>query len=248
MLALAKGRYLARLARSEQDVARAQELRWRAFRAGPGGPAGRDRDAFDAPCRHLLVEELPTGRPVATFRLMTLASGGEIGLSYAARHYGLAGLATYPGAMAEVGRFCLDPGCHDPDALRIAWGALARIVLAEGVGMLFGCPSFPGTDAAAHRDALALLGERHLAPAGWRPQATAGKVVRFGPKPGQRPADPGRALRQMPPLLRSYLAMGGRVSDHAVIDDDLGTLHVFTGVEVAAIPPARARALQQIAG
>jgi hypothetical protein len=37
------------------------------------------------------------------------------------------------------------------------------------------------------------------------------------------------------------------VSDHAVCDDDLDTLHVFTAVEIAKIPPARARALRLIA-
>jgi putative hemolysin len=52
----------------------------------------------------------------------------------------------------------------------------------------------------------------------------------------------------MPPLLRTYLLMGGCVSDHAVIDGDLNTLHVFTGLEIAAIPPARARALRAVAG
>ena len=52
----------------------------------------------------------------------------------------------------------------------------------------------------------------------------------------------------MPPLLRSYLTMGGWVSDHAVVDRDLNTLHVFTGLEISAIPPARARALRMVAG
>jgi putative hemolysin len=50
----------------------------------------------------------------------------------------------------------------------------------------------------------------------------------------------------MPPLLRSYLAMGGWVSDHAVVDRDLGTLHVFTGLEIGAIPAARARQLRAV--
>ena len=36
---------------------------------------------------------------------------------------------------------------------------------------------------------------------------------------------------KMPPLLRAYLLMGW-VSDHAVIDNKLNTLHVFTGLEV----------------
>ncbi|MBA4351813.1 MAG: ornithine-acyl-ACP acyltransferase, partial [Rhodobacter sp.] len=34
------------------------------------------------------------------------------------------------------------------------------------------------------------------------------------------------------------------VSDHAVLDPDLDTLHVFTAVEIAAIPPVRARLLR----
>ena len=51
----------------------------------------------------------------------------------------------------------------------------------------------------------------------------------------------------MPPLLRTYLLMGGWVSDHAVVDRDLGTLHVFTGLEIGAIPPARKRLLRGVA-
>ena len=57
-----------------------------------------------------------------------------------------------------------------------------------------------------------------------------------------------RAMAQMPPLLRSYLMMGGWVSDHAVVDRQLNTLHVFTGLEIKAIPPARARLLRSAAG
>ena len=52
----------------------------------------------------------------------------------------------------------------------------------------------------------------------------------------------------MPALLRTYLGMGGWVSDHAVIDRTLNTLHVFTGVEISAIPKSRARLLRADAG
>ena len=47
----------------------------------------------------------------------------------------------------------------------------------------------------------------------------------------------------MPPLLRGYLTMGARVSDHAVIDRDLGTTHVFAGLPVADMPAPRRRLL-----
>ena len=50
-------------------------------------------------------------------------------------------------------------------------------------------------------------------------------------------------MMNMPPLLRAYLLMGGWVSDHAVIDNKLNTLHVFTGLEVSKIPAAKKRFL-----
>ena len=36
----------------------------------------------------------------------------------------------------------------------------------------------------------------------------------------------------LPPLLKFYLRLGGKVSDHAVIDRDLDTLHVFTYLDL----------------
>lgn len=248
------GRYRVRRADGAGDVARAQELRWRAFRAAraphqaPDQGSGRDADAFDPLCRHVLVEETGTGRLVATFRLLPLAAGSEIGRSYSAQYYDLSALRSYPGRVAEMGRFCLDPDCHDPDILRAAWAEMTRIVDAEGIGMLFGCTSFAGTDAGLYLDAFAMLRARHLAPRRWRPRPKAPKIFRFGSCLARGPGDPRRAMQTMPPLLRTYLVMGGWVSDHAVVDDSLGTLHVFTGVEIARIPAARARALRRLAG
>ena len=117
---------------------------------------------------------------------------------------------------------------------------------ATGVKLLFGCASFKGTDAAAYLDAFAMLKERHLGPKRWRPRVKAPDVFRFAARLRRRP-DARLAMRRMPPLLKSYLMMGGWVSDHAVVDAEMDTLHVFTGVEVGAIPPARKRLLRAVA-
>lgn len=246
-------RYHARFAATPADVDAAQRLRHLAFIAATGAAenaaraTGRDADAFDGACRHVLVEEIATGRLVATFRLLPLAHGGEIGQSYAARTYDLGALAAWPGPMLEMGRFCLRPGCNDPDILRLAWAQVARLVDEAGVGLLFGCSSFRGTDAGAYADAFAELARRHLAPRRWRPRAKAANVFRFARLLRKREPDARRAWLTMPPLLRSYLAMGGWVSDHAVVDRDMDTLHVFTGLEVRRIPPARARLMRALA-
>ncbi len=248
MPVIEKGRYRVRWAVTAEEVGRALALRALAFRGGKDGVGGLEGDAFDARCRHVLVEEAATGDPVATFRLLPLPSGADLGQSYSAQYYDLSALAAYPGRMIELGRFCLHPDRHDPDILRLAWGAITQAVDAEGAGLLFGCSSFKGTDARAYRDAFALLRDRHVAPECWRPRVKAPRVFRFARRRTGPVADARLALLRMPPLLRTYLAMGGWVSDHAVVDGELGTLHVFTGLEIGRIPPARARALRLVAG
>lgn len=243
MLSLKKGRYTTRLAETAEDIAAAQRLRHLSFH----GTEGVDADEFDAICTHILVEESRTGRLVCCFRILPLTGGSEIGRSYSAQYYELSALQDFQGPMVEMGRFCIDPAVKDPDILRVAWGAMTRYVDDNGVEMLFGCSSFHGTDEQEYLDAFAMLKERHLAPKRWLPRVKAPQVFRFGQKLRRKP-DAKKAMLRMPPLLRTYLLMGGWVSDHAVVDRNMNTLHVFTGLEINAIPPARKRLLRGVAG
>ncbi|MBL4812305.1 MAG: GNAT family N-acetyltransferase [Rhodobacteraceae bacterium] len=225
-------RYTARLADGPADIEHCKALRRRCFGTD-------DTDGFDQICQHVLVEDR-TGALVCCFRLLALAQGRDIGQSYAAQFYELTALMSIGRPMVEIGRFCTNPAYSDLDILRVAWAAMARFVDDAQAELLFGCSSFAGTDAGRYRETFALLHARHLAPANWQPQVKAPEIVHFS----QHKPDMKQALRAMPPLLRSYLAMGGWVSDHAVMDHQLGTLHVFTGLEISAIPARRAKALR----
>lgn len=236
------GRYLARLADSNEDVGRVQALRWQAFGLGPDG--GRDHDRFDRLCDHVLIEEAGTGQLVATFRLLFLPSGRTIETCYSAQFYDLERLSGIDRPLIEIGRFCLRPDRHDPDILRLGWAAITACVDKLSAGLLIGCSSFSGTDPCPYRDVFAHLARHHLAPPILRPGRRAPETIALEAT-GVDP-DPGRALRAMPPLLRSYLSMGGWVSDHAVIDRKMGTLHVFTGLEVSLVPETRARSLRRL--
>ncbi|MDO6585787.1 GNAT family N-acyltransferase [Salipiger sp. 1_MG-2023] len=234
---LQRGRLRVRHAQGAADLAAAQALRGIAFHGG-----GADIDPMDPVCRHVLVEASTGGAPLACFRYLWLTRGAEIERSYSAQYYDLGRLAGFDAPLLELGRFCIRPGASDPDILRLSWAAITALVDRGGAGMLFGCASFHGTDPTPLAPALSYLAG-HVAPERWQVGRKAPETVAF-----ESCAAPRDGLKLVPPLLRTYLSMGGWVSDHAVVDRAMGTLHVFTGVEVAAIPPARARALRALAG
>ncbi len=245
-----RGRYQARLATSPDDIKAAQRLRFETFIAGSGAAtdgqraSGLDADHLDEQCDHMLVEDGRSGDLVCCFRMMPLKTGAEIDRSYSAQFYDLEPLRDYPHPMVEMGRFCIHPDYKDPDVLRVAWGAMTSYVDENGVEMLFGCSSFHGTEADGYMDAFALLKARHIAPKRWLPRVKAPRVFPYAKRLTMKRPDMKKALGMMPPLLRTYLSMGGWVSDHAVVDPDMNTLHVFTGVEIKRVPKTRARLLR----
>lgn len=239
---LTKGRYSAKCASSDDEIAEAQALRTLAF-----GTRKTDCDAFDPICTHILVRETRGGALVCCFRMLVLEGGSELAQSYSAQFYELSALESFEGRMVEMGRFCIHPDWVDADILRVAWGAMTRFVDDNDIQMLFGCSSFAGTETRDYLDAFAILKHRHLAPKRWLPRVKAPDVFRFASRLRRKP-DLKKAMMRMPPLLRTYLMMGGWVSDHAVVDRQMNTLHVFTGLEIGAIPPARKRLLRAVAG
>jgi putative hemolysin len=229
-------RFAARNAVGGADMAAVMALRRRHFRVDAGGTP----DGCDAACRHLMVIDRGTGALAATCRYRVFPDSGALGTSYAAGFYDLRSLAACKGRFLELSRFC--SAGQDADALVTAWGALTRVIDSAGVAVIFGCASFPRADPQGHAPALAALAP-HVGPRTLRPDRKAVETLPLGctgPEAGARAGG-------LPRLLQTYLAMGGWVSDHAVIDREMDTVHVFTLVEVARVPAARAARLRQLA-
>ncbi len=225
-----------RMADTAHDLAACQALRHACFIGG----VGLDADRFDAVSEHVMVEK--GGALVCTLRLRVLPDGADLTDSYTGSFYHFGPMR---GPTLEVGRFCVAENAFSPDVLRMAWVAITAWVDARDIQHLFGCASFTDTDPAPYADAFGLLQSAHLGNMNVVPQSIDNKSlhavcdINF---------DRRRAMDQLPPLLRSYLGMGGYVSDHLIIDRSLGTLHVFTGLRIADIPAARARSLRRLAG
>jgi putative hemolysin len=236
---LRKGHLCARRAETAQDLLSAQRLRHLCFRGGEG----LDADSHDATAQHWLVQDAGGGL-LACFRLIPVTMTDHLATCYSARFFDLAPMSGLPFPMLELGRFCIRPDVADPDGCASPGARWPGWVDDLGAGVLFGCTSFRGADPARHVPALSALASAHLGPPARRPQARGARRRAAAAGAARRP--PRRTGR--PAHASAHLSRhGGWVADRAVPDPDLDTLVVFTAVEIAAIPPARARALRAIA-
>lgn len=235
-VALQLGPYTAKIGTTPDIRQKALALRAQAFRKGSD-----DQDRFDDDCLHGVVA-VDKGSIRVAFRARVIQDTADLAEAYTGQFYDLSPLQAFPGPFLELGRVCQPTGPTDIMALRLAWAALGVLVDTYNVRMMIGCSSLPGACPDAHSGALAALRADHLGPDTLRPRRLSLTAVTL-PETGSGPVN-------LPHLLRSYLNMGGWVSDHAVTDPQLDTLHVFTGLVIDTIPEprkARLRALAQVA-
>lgn len=230
-----------RLAESAAEVAAAQALRYRVFYQEMGAKpsqAMRDRladfDDFDAVCDHLLVIDRARGKGAAgvvgTYRLMRRAAGEGFGRFYTAGEYDIANILANGGRFMELGRSCVDSGYRNGATMKKLWDGIAAYVFENGVELMFGCASLPGTDIQALAGHLSYLYHHHLAPADLLPRALPHLRVDMALLPREALV-PRRALAELPPLIKGYLRLGGFVGDGAVIDHQFNTTDVCVMVK-----------------
>lgn len=245
----ASGNLEVRFAQDRKEVAAAQALRFRVFHeemdARPDAVARasrRDADPFDDVCDHLLVvdHDLPAAEAVVgTYRLLREDVAAHRGGFYSAAEYDLAPLTDGPsrrGGLLELGRSCVHPAYRANATIQLLWRGIARYLGIHGIGVMFGCASFPGTRPDEHRVALSHLHDAHLAPVRCRVRARAD---RFAPMDTVPPGSytPREAVRGLPPLVKAYLRLGAFVGDGAVVDHAFGTTDVFILMFVDRIAP-----------
>lgn len=225
-----------RLAETQDEVMAAQALRYRVFYEGMSAKPTpemaalkRDFDSFDDYCDHLLVFDESRGEGpgavVGTYRFMRRDGAARRGQFYSVDEYDISKLLAYPGEIMELGRSCIDAGYRSGKTMQILWRGIADYVIGHDVQLMFGCASLPGTDPDELAVPLTYLYHHHLAPPALRPRALEGRFVQMDRLP-ETDVDKRRALKNLPPLIKGYLRLGGFVGDGAVVDYDFGTTDV----------------------
>jgi putative hemolysin len=234
-----------RLAETWDEVDAALALRYRVFfeemkaRATPGIVAKqRDVDEFDPYCDHLLVIDNARGSGpeavVGTYRMLRRGGAAKVGRFYSSSEYDVRPIIDHPGEILEMGRSCIDSGHRTRAAMQLLWRGVTAYVLAHRIDILFGCASLHGTDPGQMALPLSYLYHNHLAPAGLRPVALPSRYVGMNLL-AKDAIDAKAAMRDLPPMIKGYLRLGGVVGEGAVIDHDFNTVDVLVYVNMRKV-------------
>jgi putative hemolysin len=234
---LREGRYLARFARSSEEVKAALRLRFEVFNLELGEglessfASGQDEDEFDESCQHLLVFERPGERVVGTYRLRIAETAYGAGGFYSAREFDLALFP--PGVLensVELGRACIAQDHRNTQVLFLLWKGIAAYVACNQKRYLFGCCSLTSQDQAEGNRVFHFLQRSgHMHPDFWvcaRPGFECS---------GQDHLTLPCTSGNLPRLFRTYLRFGAKVCGPPAIDRQFKTIDFLVIFDVDAM-------------
>lgn len=234
--------YELSFARSVEDLEEVQRLRFEVFNVELDEglqisyDSGRDADAFDTACHHLLVRNQADQSIVGTYRMQTyeMAVAGE-GF-YSSTEFDL---SSWPDEIihnsVELGRACIAKEHRSLPVLNLLWRGLGTYLRHSGCRYLFGCSSLTSQNPA---DGIAMLKY-------FREKGMMHPTIRVTPQPGYECDVEGDVeiaqTDSVPRLMRVYISTGARICGPPAIDRDFGTIDFLTFYDIENLEPSAAR-------
>jgi putative hemolysin len=234
--------YAARLARNAAEIRAAQALRFQVFNLelneglAQSYATGLDEDPFDAVCDHLLVEHLPSGWIVGTYRLQTGVNAAKNLGYYSAQEFEFGVFGPSRGEIIELGRACVHRLHRNLVVLGLLWKGIAHYAREHAARYLLGCSSLTSQDPAFGASAYSELCRKHLADTAWRTRPLPACECELTAVTEEK--------AEIPKLLRAYLAVGAKICGPPALDRQFQTIDFLTMLDLRQLTPAaRARFL-----
>jgi putative hemolysin len=220
-----------KVASTEQELRAAERLRYDVFVRELGGTGenvdhvlGLERDMFDPHADHLIaIDRAADDAVVGVYRVLTREMADKAGRFYSEDEYDLSALKSSGRRLLELGRSCVHADYRGGTTMFQLWQGLADYVACHEIEVLFGVASFHGTDPQKYAHALSNLAVNFLADETLRPVSNLYQPMSII-APDQ--IDRAAAIKDTPPLIKSYLRLGGVVGDGAFIDHEFNTIDV----------------------
>ncbi len=235
LIVSAPAHYVARLATSAQEVRAAQALRFEIFNVElkegleQSYASGLDEDPFDAVCDHLLVEHVPTGQIVGTYRLQTgVNAAAKLGY-YSAQEFDFQPYETSRKEIIELGRACVHIQHRNLVVLGMLWKGIADYAKQRGTRYLLGCSSITSQDPAVGASAYSELCRKSLAEPQWRTRPLPEYECPLSHLAEERV--------KIPKLLGAYLSVGAKICGPPALDRAFKTVDFLTMLDIDSVSP-----------
>lgn len=240
--------YEVRLTRTKEERRMVRQLRYEVFCLEENASAteeqrnlGEEYDAYDTYADYMAV--FHNGKIVGTYRIIDKDAADKMGGFYTEKEFNLSKIKKVNGNIAEMSRACVNKEYREDGlVIRLLWAGLCEYVVKRKIVVLFGVPSFVGTNPAQSAQALSYLYYNHLSPTYLR--AT---VMKENLDPSVDPrmtqmnilprafVNEDEAKKQMTPLIKGYLRLGATFGRGVFIDKGFGTYDVFVLVQTKNI-------------
>ena len=222
--------YTVRLAETADELVRAQKLRYKSMvlEFNPSAdPNGTDACEEDKYCDHLIAVKDDSGEIVGNYRFVTKEHGIPF---FCDEEFDITNLQQKDGIL-EIGRAVVDPDCRNAPIIKLLWHGLFNYCKQFGIRYVFGTASYHLTsfdvnDIAnfKYKDSFANLFHNYQVDADINCPAKAPSISLEQVANAVGEFDSVEAKFQTPALIRTYLAMGGKVCDSAYIDNFYKTI------------------------
>lgn len=232
--------YVTRLACTEAEIRAAQTLRFEVFNLelneglAHSYTTGLDADPFDAVCDHLLVEHVPSGSIVGTYRLQTGTNAGKNLGYYSAQEFDFSPFEPMRHKIVELGRACVHKQHRNLVVLGLLWKGIADYATQNGGRYLIGCSSITSQDPAAGASAYSELCRKNLVDSPWRTRPLPAFECDLNAVTEEK--------TEIPKLLRAYMTVGAKICGPPALDPHFQTIDFLTFIDLETLSPAtRAR-------
>ena len=241
------GDFVIKLANNKYELKKAQALRYSVFykekKAKSNFPKKMmklDYDKIDKFADHLIVIDKKRksikNKIVGTYRLIR----GDVALSfggfYTSSEFDLTNiLNSYKHKqILELGRSCVHIDYRNGTTMKLLWKAIAEYIKLYDIKVLLGCASFPGTDVQEFSKELSYLRSNFSLPEEISVKSLLDHNYPVYIKNNINESDI-RTFAKLPPLIKGYLRIGGRVSDSFFVDYDFNTIDLCVVVQTVNI-------------
>jgi putative hemolysin len=237
--------YSIKLAETKSELKQAQALRYSVFykekKAKPTFTKKiikLDYDKIDKYADHLIVldKKNKKNKIVGTYRLIRGDVAKLFGGYYSSSEFNLINITNnYKDKhILELGRSCVHQDYRNGSIMNLLWKAIAEYVKLYDIKILLGCASFSGIEPTKYSDELSYLRQNFCLPEHLSVESFDKNIYPVY-KLKENNSNQLRIFAKLPPLLKGYLRIGGKVSHNFYVDHNFNTIDLCVVVNTSDI-------------